>query len=333
MTREIRIGQVRIGGDNPVAIQSMTKNDPEGEIRRLEKAGCEIVRMSIPDEKALEKLQRIRKTTNIPIVADIHYDYRLAVGSAPFVHKIRINPGTMKRYEEVVEAARKYSIPIRVGVNAGSIEKDLLERYGKTKALFESVKRNVGRLEELGFKDIVISAKVSNIPDTIEVHEMIRREFEYPLHIGITEAGPVMQGTIKSAAGIGILLNKGIGDTVRVSLTGDPVREVEVAQDILQYLGLRSFRPEIISCPTCGRTKTNIEGIVSEVEENTKHLKKKITIAIMGCSVNGPGEAKHADVGVACGEGEGVIFCKGKIIKKVSEENIVEALLEVIDEF
>ncbi|MGM5488640.1 MAG: flavodoxin-dependent (E)-4-hydroxy-3-methylbut-2-enyl-diphosphate synthase [Nanobdellota archaeon] len=332
MTRAIKIGSVVVGSNNPIAIQSMTnEQDPLDQIIRLENAGVEIVRVSVPDESALKNLPRIRKATSIPLVADIHYDHRLAVSSAPFVDKIRINPGTMKRYEEVVEAAKKQGIPIRIGVNAGSIEKDLTKRYNVPQALFESVKRNVGRLEKLGFNQIILSAKVSNIPYTVAVHEMIAEEYDYPVHIGITEAGPMLQGTIKSSAGLGILLKRGIGDTVRVSLTEDPITEVKVAQDILQYLGLRTFGPEVISCPTCARTRTNIEGVVKEVEERIKFLKKPLKIAIMGCSVNGPGEARHADVGVACGD-EAVIFKEGKVIRKVTRDEIVDALMEQVSE-
>ena len=336
-TKVVSIGNICIGGSNPTAVQSMCNTQTSNvsatvsQIRALTKVGCEIVRLSVPDMKSVLALKHIRKSTRIPIVADIHFDYRLAVASAPFVDKLRINPGNIGKNNIgfVVQAAKKYNIPIRIGVNSGSIEKDLLLRYGQSsRALFESVRRNVRVIESFGFKDIVISAKASDVPSTIVVYKMIANEYHYPLHIGVTEAGTLLYGSIKSTLGIGVLLNAGIGNTIRVSLTENPIKEVEVGFAILQFLGLRSTRREIISCPTCSRTKVDLIGLVKEVEAKTANLKHPIKIAVMGCAVNGLGEAKNADIGIACGDRKGTIFRHGKIISSVPEKELVRELLK-----
>ncbi|MFH1510268.1 MAG: flavodoxin-dependent (E)-4-hydroxy-3-methylbut-2-enyl-diphosphate synthase [Candidatus Woesearchaeota archaeon] len=339
MRKVVGIGSVKIGGSNPVAVQSMcnTKtSDVNATVRQiltLEKAGCEIVRLSVPDMLSARALKRIRKLVKIPLVADIHFDYRLAVASAPFVDKLRINPGNigLAKIRFVVESARKYGMPIRIGVNSGSIEKDLLTRYGHSpRAMFESVKRNVNILESYGFTNIVISAKMSDVTSTISVCRMIAKKFRYPMHVGITEAGTLLDGSIKSSLGIGILLSEGIGDTIRVSVTENPVKEVEVGYSILQFLGLRRTRREIISCPTCSRTKVDLIAITKEIEKKTENIRSPIRIAVMGCVVNGPGEARNADIGIACGNKMGVIFRNGKIIRSVSEDKIVEELMKEI---
>ena len=337
MAKVIQIGNKKIGGDNPVLIQSMCNTDTSDaeatikQIKSLEKAGCEIIRVSVPDKESVKALKHIKENINIPLVADIHFNYKLAVASAPYVDKLRINPGNIKNIKEVVKAAEH--IPIRIGVNSGSIEKDIFEKYGySTKALFESVKRNVKKLEDLNFYNIVISAKMPNVQDTIEVYQLIAKEFNYPLHIGVTEAGTYQAGAIKSALGIGNLLQQGIGDTIRVSLTENPVKEIEVAKQILQFLNLRTFKREIISCPTCSRAQVDLIQITKQVEEKTKNI-KPVKIAIMGCAVNGPGEAKHADIGIAFGGKKGVLFKKGKIIKTLPEDKLVEELLKEIGKF
>lgn len=339
-TREIKIGNKKIGNNSPILVQSMCNTDTTdakatiAQIKRLEKAGCEIVRVSVPDMEAAVALKEIKKNISIPLVADIHFDYRLAIAAAPYVDKLRINPGnigSIDKVKQVVDAANKYKIPIRIGVNSGSIEKEIQEKYGYTaEALFESVKKNVKILEDLDFHNIVISAKMSDVEDTIRVYRMISKEYDYPLHVGVTEAGTLLSGSIKSSLGIGILLNEGIGDTIRVSLTDDPEREVEVAYSILQFLDIRRTKREIISCPTCSRTKVDLISIAKEVEEKTKDIKVPLKIAVMGCVVNGPGEARNADIGVACGDKQGAIFRKGKVIKTVPEERIVEELLKEI---
>jgi len=307
------------------------------QIKRLEAEGCDIIRVAVPDMEAAEAIKEIKKNINIPLVADIHFDYRLAIKSIENgADKIRINPGNIGREEnikKVVEIAKEKGIPIRIGVNSGSLEKEILHKYkGVTaEAVVESALKNVLILEKLGFYDIVISLKTTNVPLTIEAYKLASSKVDYPLHVGITEAGTIEAGTIKSAIGIGTLLYLGIGDTIRVSLTGDPVHEVRVGRQILRSLGLLKEGVEIISCPTCGRTKIDLIRLAEEVEKRTRNIKKPLKVAVMGCAVNGPGEAKEADIGIAGGDGEGVIFKKGKVYKKVKEEELVEELMKEIE--
>ncbi|SHE93280.1 4-hydroxy-3-methylbut-2-en-1-yl diphosphate synthase [Caldanaerobius fijiensis DSM 17918] len=341
-TREVNIGGVRIGGGQPIAVQSMTNTytaDIEAtckQIDRLQEAGCHIVRVAVPDEKSAAAIAEIKKRINIPLVADIHFDYRLAIKSIESgADKIRINPGNIgsaDRVKAVVDAAKDRGIPIRIGVNSGSIEKEFLERYGRTpRALVESALKHVHLLEKFGFYDIVLSLKATDVNTTIDAYMMISEQVDYPLHIGITEAGTPWAGTIKSSVGLGILLWQGIGDTMRVSLTGDPVEEVRVGHQILRALGLERRGVELISCPTCGRCNIDLISIASEVENRLQNVDKDIKVAIMGCAVNGPGEARDADIGIAGGKGFGVLFKKGEIVKKVREEDIVDELMKYIN--
>lgn len=340
-TRKIKIGSIYVGGDYRVTVQSMTNTDTRdaeatiSQIKLLEEAGCDIIRVAVPDMEAAEAIKHIKKGINIPLVADIHFDYRLALKSIENgVDALRINPGNIgniDRVKAVVKAASERNIPIRIGVNSGSLEKPLLEKYGVTsKALVESALRHVDILEKCGFYDTVISIKSSDVMMMIDAYRMISSNVDYPLHLGVTEAGTIMSGTIKSAVGIGTLLAEGIGDTIRVSLTGDPVEEVKVGRKILKSLGLIKDGVEIISCPTCGRTSIDLIKIANEVESKIADMDKNIKVAIMGCVVNGPGEAREADIGIAGGIGEGLIFKKGKIIKKVPENVLVNELIEEI---
>lgn len=342
-TRIIKIGNKKIGGTNPILIQSMCNTDTHDvdstmkQIKALEKEGCEIIRVAVLDMAAAKVLRQIKKKINIPLVADIHFDYRLALEAIKQgVDKIRINPGNIggeEKLKAVVFAAKKKGIPIRVGVNSGSLEEEILKKYHghvTSKGLVESALKNTKLLEKINFRDIVISIKSTDVPQTIEAYKLLSQKVNYPLHIGITEAGPIFSGTIKSAVGLGSLLSQGIGDTIRVSLTGDPREEVKVAWEILKALALRKRGPEIISCPTCGRTQIDLISLVKKVEEATKGVKKPLKIAVMGCVVNGPGEAREADIGVAGGKGIGIIFRKGKIIKTVKERAILSALLSEI---
>lgn len=341
-TRKIKIGNIFIGGDSPITIQSMTNTDTRdvkstlNQINDLKKAGCEIVRCAAFDEDACNALKEIVKNTDIPVVADIHFDYRLALKSIENgVSAIRINPGNIgsrERIKLVADAAKEKNIPIRVGVNSGSLEKDLLEKYGKVcpEALVESALRNIEILDDFNFSDIVISIKSSDVLQMIESYRMISEKVDFPLHLGVTEAGTKFRGTIKSSIGIGTLLSEGIGDTIRVSLTDDPVEEVKAANEILKSLGLKKG-VEIISCPTCGRTQIDVINIAKKVEDKLSDCNKNLKVAIMGCIVNGPGEAREADVGIAGGKGEGLIFKKGKIVKKVKEENLIDELFKEID--
>ncbi|HHW56584.1 MAG TPA: flavodoxin-dependent (E)-4-hydroxy-3-methylbut-2-enyl-diphosphate synthase [Clostridia bacterium] len=343
ITREVKIGNKKIGGNNPILVQSMTNTDTHDiektieQIRRLEAEGCDIIRVAVPDMEAAEAIKEIKKNINIPLVADIHFDYRLAIKSIENgADKIRINPGNIgreKNIKKVVEIAKEKGIPIRIGVNSGSLEKEILHKYkGVTaEAVVESALKNVLILEKLGFYDIVISLKTTNVPLTIEAYKLVSSKVDYPLHVGITEAGTIEAGTIKSAIGIGTLLYLGIGDTIRVSLTGDPAHEVRVGRQILRSLGLLKEGVEVISCPTCGRTKIDLIKLAEEVEKRTRNIKKPLKIAVMGCVVNGPGEAKEADIGIAGGDGEGIIFKKGKVYKKVKEEELVEELMKEIE--
>ncbi len=342
-TKEILVGNVKIGGGNPVAIQSMTNTqtkDVEATVKQilaLEAEGCEIVRVAVPDVESAEAITEIKSRINIPLVADIHFDYRLAIlAMENGVDKIRINPGNIGKLEnikKVVEVAKAKNIPIRVGVNSGSLEAELIEKYhGVTPdGLVESAINNAKIIEDLGYDNLVLSLKASNVPFALEAYEKVASLTNYPLHVGITEAGTLYKGNIKSAVGLGAILSRGIGDTIRVSLTGDPVEEIKSAKEVLQSLGLRTFGIEYISCPTCGRTEVNLIEIAGQVEERTKHLKKDIKIAVMGCVVNGPGEAKEADYGLAGGKGVGIIFKKGVLIKKVDEDKLVDELISFIE--
>ncbi len=343
MTRQLEVGSVKIGGNAPVAVQSMTNtktSDPVAtleQIARLAEAGCEVVRCAVPDMAAAEGLKTICKESPIPVIADIHFDYKLALAAIDAgVDGLRLNPGNIggnDRVAAVVEAAKKRNIPIRIGVNAGSLPKDLLEKYGHptAEALVEAAWRHIRILEEMDYRNIKVSLKAHDVPLTLAAYRLMAAQCDYPLHVGITEAGTVNSGIIKSAVGIGTLLAEGIGDTIRVSLTGDPVREVKVAYDILKSLGLREYGPTLISCPTCGRTQINLEKLALEVERRLADITEPITVAVMGCVVNGPGEAREADVGIAGGINEGLIFRKGEILKKVAEEHIIDELFSEID--
>lgn len=341
--RVVNIGGVKIGGDNPVAIQSMCNTDTRDvkatvlQIKELEEAGCEIIRVAVPDMAAAEAVKDIRKQINIPLVVDIHFDYRLAIECMKNgADKVRINPGNIGdsyRVRRVVETAKERGIPIRIGVNGGSLEKPLLEKYGgvTADALVESALGHIAILDELNFLDIVVSIKVSDVPKMIAAYRKFSEISDVPLHIGVTESGTLRSGTIKSAVGIGALLSEGIGDTMRVSLTANPVEEIYTAYEIQKALGMRKGGAEIISCPTCGRTQIGLIDIASEVERRAASIKKPIKIAVMGCAVNGPGEAREADIGIAGGKGEGLIFKKGEIIRKVKEHEIIDELMAEID--
>jgi (E)-4-hydroxy-3-methylbut-2-enyl-diphosphate synthase len=339
-TRHVKVGNVTIGGNAPVSVQSMCNTDTSdakstiNQIHELEDAGCEIVRVAVPDEKSAKSLREIKENITIPLVADIHFDYRLALLSAGHVDKLRINPGNIgdsDKVKAVVNAAKDHSLPIRIGVNLGSLEKPLLKKYGPTpKAMVESALNEVRLLESLDFYDIVISLKASDVLTTIQAYELISQKVNYPLHLGVTEAGTIFSGTVKSSIGIGSLLAKGIGDTIRVSLTADPVEEVKAGFEILKSLGLRQGIT-IISCPTCARASIDVISLAKKVEDSTFDLRKPLKIAVMGCYVNGPGEAKHADIGVAGYNKQGFLFRKGKIIGKVPETKIVDTLLEEIN--
>lgn len=342
-TRVVKIGNILIGGDNPIAIQSMcnTKtSDVDATVKQileLEDAGCEIIRVAVPDMKAAEAIAEIKKQIHIPLVADIHFDYRLALKAIESgVDKLRINPGNIggeDRVKAVVEAAKAKGIPIRIGVNSGSLEKDILEKYGEVtpEGLVESALRHIRILEKLDFYDIVVSIKASNVPFSLATYSLLSKEVDYPIHLGITESGTEWSGTIKSAVGIGAILAMGIGDTIRVSLTGSTVEEVKVAKAILKDLGLRKFGIEFVSCPTCGRTSIDLIALANKVEERCRNINKDIKVAVMGCAVNGPGEAREADIGIAGGNGYGLIFKKGEIIKKLPENELLDALMEEIE--
>jgi len=343
-TRKVWVGKVAIGGGAPISVQSMTKTDTRDvsstirQIKKLEKASCEIIRVAVPDMEAACALPRIKQKINIPLVADIHFDYKLALKAVEFgVDKLRINPGNIGqawKVKEIVKAASERKIPIRIGVNAGSVPRDLLAKYGKAspEALVEAAIRQIRILEDLNFNDIVISVKAFDVPITIRAYGLISKKTDYPLHLGITEAGLPRPGSIRSALGIGLLLAQGIGDTIRVSLTGDPVEEVKVGYEILKSLNLREYGPTIISCPTCGRCEIDLISMVKEVEKKMKGIKTPIKVAVMGCVVNGPGEARYADLGIAGGKGYGLLFGKGKIIGKVKEKDLVKALLDMVKE-
>ncbi|MDX9709725.1 MAG: flavodoxin-dependent (E)-4-hydroxy-3-methylbut-2-enyl-diphosphate synthase [Trichloromonas sp.] len=339
-TRRIQVGNVAVGGGAPVSVQSMCSTDTRdvaatlGQIRALADAGCEIVRCAVPDREAAEALRAIRAACPIPLIADIHFDYQLALISlAAGVDGLRINPGNIGerwKVQEVVKACAERAVPIRIGVNGGSLEKELLEKYGHpaAEAMVESALGHVRILEDLGFGRIKISLKASDIRRTVAAYRQLAARCDYPLHIGITEAGTSWSGTIKSAVGLGALLYDGIGDTLRVSLTGDPVEEVRVGWEILKSLELRERGPVFVSCPTCGRCQIELIPIAEEVERRLRDLPKKLTVAVMGCVVNGPGEAREADVGIAGGKGQGLLFRHGEVVRKVPEAELAEALIE-----
>ena len=341
-TRKVMVGNVQIGGQNKVIIQSMcntkTKNVKETvkQILELEKAGCEIIRVACLDIQDARAIKQIKEQIHIPIVADIHFDYKIALEAIEAgVDKIRINPGNIgdeEKVKKVVEACKSKNIPIRIGVNGGSLEKDLLEKYGKptAEAMIESAKRHVDILEKLDFYDIAISLKASNLDLCISAYEEAAKTFPYPLHLGITEAGTEFSGTIKSSIGLGVLLRQGIGDTIRVSLSDDPIKEIKVAKEILKDCNLYKGVPTLVACPTCGRTQIDLIPIAKQVEEFLQTINSNITVAVMGCAVNGPGEAREADIGIAGGKEEGLLFKKGEIVKKVPQEKIVEVLKEEI---
>ncbi len=338
-TRTVRIGDVAIGGDNPIRIQSMCNTKTENveatvaQIRALAAAGCEIIRVAVPNEAAALALKDIRRQIKLPLVADIHFDYRLALAAMENgADKIRINPGNIGedwKLREVVNAAKERNIPIRVGVNSGSLEKDLLQKYGGVTAegIVESALEKVRRIEELGYENLVISIKSSDVLMCIRAHELLAVETDYPLHIGITEAGTLLRGTVKSAVGLGIILYEGIGDTIRVSLTGDPLEEIKAAREILKSLGLRKGGVEVVSCPTCGRTEIDLIGLANRVESLVERYSDlDVRVAVMGCVVNGPGEAREADFGVAGGKGAGVLIRKGEVIRTMPEAELLPAL-------
>lgn len=342
-TKTIKVGGVLIGGDNPISIQSMTNTSTKdidatiAQIKRMEEEGCDIVRCAITDFEDAKAVPIIKRSISIPIIADIQYDYKLALEALKYgIDGLRLNPGnigSLDKVRQVVNICKKDDISIRVGVNSGSIKQDFLDKYNGVNedSMVYSALEQIKVLEEMDFYDIKISLKSSSVPLTIKAYEKMSEIRDYPLHLGITEAGPIWSGTIKSSVGIGALLSRGIGDTIRISLTGDPVEEVKVAKEILKSLGLRKDGINIISCPTCGRTKIDLISIVEEAEKRMKGLKKDITVAIMGCAVNGPGEAREADIGIAGGMANGIIFKNGEIIKKVPEECLLEALIEEID--
>lgn len=342
-SRPVTIGRVTIGGTHPVAVQSMTNTKTENvaatveQIHRLTERGCEIIRCAVPTLEAAKALADIKKQIAIPLIADIHFDYRLALQALESgVDALRLNPGNIggrDRVEKVVTAAKARQVPIRIGVNAGSLPRDLLAKYGhpSAQAMVEAAWRHIHILEEMDYNNIVISLKAHDVPLTLEAYRLMARECDYPLHVGVTEAGTIHSGLIKSAVGIGTLLAEGIGDTIRVSLTGDPLAEIDAGFEILKSLGLRQHGPTLVSCPTCGRTSVSLEKMAREVETRLSHIRQPITVAVMGCVVNGPGEAREADVGIAGGCGEGLIFRKGEILRKVPEDRLVEELFNEID--
>lgn len=338
MTKEIRIGNRKIGGGNPILIQSMCNTKTEdaaatvAQILKLEQAGCDIIRVAVPTMEAAESLKAIKRQIHIPLVADIHFDYRLAIAAMECgADKIRINPGNIgsaERVQAVVDKAKEYGVPIRVGVNSGSLEKPLIEKYGGVTAegIVESALEKVTMIEQMGYDNLVISIKSSDVLMCVKAHELISKKTDYPLHVGITESGTLTSGNIKSAVGLGIILHEGIGDTIRVSLTGDPVEEIKSAKLILKTLGLRKGGVEVVSCPTCGRTQIDLIGLANKVEDMVQDIPLDIKVAVMGCVVNGPGEAKEADIGIAGGKGVGLLIKKGEIIKKVPEDQLLETL-------
>ncbi len=344
-TRQIKVGDVKIGGMAPITVQSMTNTYTRdvtatvAQIKRLEKAGCEIVRVAVPDQESAAAISLIKKKISIPVIADIHFDYRLAIASAKSgADGLRLNPGNIggkKKVKAVVECAKAFDIPIRIGVNAGSVEKDILKKYNgvSAEAMLESAMRHLRLLRSFDFHNIKISIKASDVCRTVDAYRRLSSETDFPLHVGVTAAGALYSGIVKSSLGMGMLLAEGIGDTIRVSLTRDPVEEVRVGFEILKALDIRRHGPDIISCPTCGRCKIDLFDIVQRVEKDLLLKPVPIKLAIMGCVVNGPGEAREADIGIAGGDGTGVLFKKGKVIKKFPEENLVEVLLGEVEKF
>ena len=343
-TKPVQIGSRVIGGGNPVLIQSMCNTKTEdsastiAQILELERAGCDIIRVAVPTMEAAESLKTIKKSIHIPLVADIHFDYRLAIAAIECgADKIRINPGNIgseERVQAVVDKAKEYGVPIRVGVNSGSLEKHLIEKYGGVTAegIVESALDKASLIERMGYDNLVLSIKSSDVMMCVKAHELIAKKTPYPLHVGITEAGTVLSGNIKSAIGLGLILNQGIGDTIRVSLTGNPVEEVKSAKLILKTLGLRTGGVEVVSCPTCGRTQIDLIGLANQVENMVQDYPLEIKVAVMGCVVNGPGEAREADLGIAGGIGEGLLIKKGEVIRKVPEAELLNALKAELDQ-
>ncbi len=341
-SRQISVGGVKVGGGAPISVQSMTNTDTQdvaatlAQIHRLEEVGCEIIRVAVPDRLAAEKLREIKAAINIPLVADIHFDYRLALKAiAQGVDGLRLNPGNIGqkwRVKEVIKAAKEREVPIRIGVNAGSLEKDLLSKYGCSgpEGMVESALRHIGILEDMGFYQIKVSLKASDVLSTADAYRMIAERIDYPLHLGITEAGSLFSGTIKSAVGIGILLAEGVGDTIRVSLTGEPEEEVRAGYEILKSLGLRRRGIDLISCPTCGRDEIGVIELSKEIEKKLAHIASPVKVALMGCVVNGPGEAVQADVGIAGGKGVAMLYLRGKTEGKIKREEIVEVVVEEV---
>ena len=341
-TKVIQIGNRVIGGGNPVLIQSMCNTKTENveatvaQILKLEAAGCEIIRVAVPTMEAAAAIREIKKQIHIPLVADIHFDYRLAIAAIESgADKIRINPGNIgsrDRVQAVVETAKQYGVPIRVGVNSGSLEKELLEKYGgvTAEAIVESAKKQIAFIEEFGYDNIVVSIKSSDVMMCVKAHELMAKECRYPLHVGITESGTLVSGNIKSSVGLGIILYEGIGDTIRVSLTGDPLEEIKSAKHILKALKLRTGGIEVVSCPTCGRTQIDLIGLANQVENMVADIDMNIKVAVMGCVVNGPGEAREADIGIAGGIGEGLLIKKGEVLRKVPESELLTVLREEI---
>jgi (E)-4-hydroxy-3-methylbut-2-enyl-diphosphate synthase len=343
-TKRITLGGVEIGGGAPVSVQSMCNTDTRdaeatlGQIGKLEQAGCELVRLAVPDEAAAKALGRIRKGTKLPLIADIHFDHRLALEAVrQGVDGLRINPGNIggkAKVSEVVAACRDRGVPIRIGVNAGSLEKQLLEKYGRPtpEAIVESAFGHIRILEELNFNELKVSLKASDVMTTVAAYRLFSQKSDYPLHIGVSEAGTLFSGAIKSGVGLGLLLAEGLGDTMRVSLTADPVEEVRVAYEILKALKIRRHGVNLVSCPTCGRTEIDIIGLASEVERRLAHVKTPVTVAVMGCVVNGPGEAREADVGIAGGKGVGLLFRHGEIVRKLDEKELADTLVKEVEE-
>ena len=342
-TSKLMLGNVPVGGGSPVSVQSMTKTDTRDvgatvrQIRSLERAGCEIIRLAVPDMEAAKALGQIKRKVRLPMVADIHFDWRLALEALrQGVDGLRINPGNIGadwKLRELVAALGDRPVPVRIGVNAGSLSKDLLKKYGhpSPEALVESAERHIELLEGMGYSRIKVSLKASGVLPTVEAYRLFSKKHRYPLHVGITEAGPLFQGLIKSSMGLGMIFSSGIGDTVRVSLTAKPVEEVRAAYEILRALDLRRRGVEIVSCPTCGRTCVDLKGLVVRVEGRLKGVSDPVKVAVMGCVVNGPGEAREADYGIASGKGEGMIFKRGKVVKRVKEDMLVDALVEIIE--
>ena len=344
-TKKIKLGDLTIGGGAPVVVQSMTKTDTCDvaatlkQIKSLQAAGCEAVRLAVLNAEAADAIKKIKKRVKVPLIADIHFDHKLALKVMENgIDGLRINPGNIgskQKVKEVVAAAKDRGVPIRIGVNAGSLDKELLRKYKhpSAKALVASADKHIKILEDLKFRNIKVSLKASDVMKTVEAYRLFSEKYRYPTHIGISEAGPAYSGTIKSAVGLGILLSEGIGDTMRVSLTADPVEEVKVAYEILKSLGLRQIGPELISCPTCGRCQVNLRGIVDKVEAKLAKEKKLIKVAVMGCIVNGPGEAKEADIGIAGGKGMGILFKNGKVVKTLKERELYSTLMREIKKF